>query len=124
MLPRKPNAPRLSTIIGTPNFGPHDDRTACEIDPSAVPMMMAVAACQRFRPRKATAMTPMNTVANSRFGDSQVQNIWIGLPCLSFKAMYSTPPGSMVATLSPYSPSRTGTCFSTSSTLCTGLPPF
>ena len=64
-------------------------------------MMMAVAACQRFKPRNATAMTPMNTVANSRFGESQVQNIWIGLPCLSFKAMYSTPPGSMVATFSP-----------------------
>jgi len=27
MLPRKPNAPRLSTIIGTPNFGPHEEST-------------------------------------------------------------------------------------------------
>jgi len=27
MLPRKPKAPRLSTIMGTPNLGPHDERT-------------------------------------------------------------------------------------------------
>ena len=101
MLPRKPNAPRLSTIIGTPNFGPHEESTACVMDPSAVPTMMAVAACHRFRPRKATAMTPMKTVENSRLGESHVQNIWIGLPCLSLSAMYSTPPGSTVATLSP-----------------------
>ena len=123
MLPRKPNAPRLVTIIGTPNFGPQEDRTPCDRAPRAVPMMMAVAACHRFRPRKATAMTPMKTVANSRLGESHVQNIWIGLPWRSFSAMYSTPPGSTVATLSPYSPSRTGTCFSTSSSVCTGHPP-
>src|SRR5487761_165562 len=80
MLPRKPKAPRLSTIIGTPNFGPHEDRMPCARDPRAVPTMMAVAACHRVRTRNATAMTPMNTVANSRFGESHVQNIWIGLP--------------------------------------------
>src|SRR5919108_1790529 len=37
--------------------------------------------------------------------------------------MYSTPPGSTVATLSPYSPSRIGTCFSTSWTDCIGASP-
>src|SRR5213076_1288819 len=38
MLPRKPNAPRLSTIMGTPNLGPQDDRTQWVSDPSALPM--------------------------------------------------------------------------------------
>src|ERR1700687_4257825 len=90
MLPRKPKGPRLMTIIGTPNFGPHDDRTPCERDPRAVPTLIPVADCHRFRPKKATAITPMKTVANSRFGESQVQKRSIGLPCLSRSAMYST----------------------------------
>ena len=71
------------------------------MDPSVVLMMMASAACYRFRPRNATAITPMKMVANSRFGESYVQNRSMGLPCLSLRAMYSTPPGSTVATLSP-----------------------
>ena len=100
-LPRKPNAPRLSTIMGTPNFGPHDERIQWVIDPSALPMRMASAVSQKLSPNTATPSTPTKTVANSRFGDSHVQKRSIGFPCRSFRAMYSTPPGSTVATLSP-----------------------
>src|SRR5919204_6086160 len=74
MLPRNPNGPRLSTIIGTPNLGPQDDTTACVSEPTAVPTMIAVAASQMLRPKRLMAMTPTKTVANSRFGDSHVQN--------------------------------------------------
>ena len=123
MLPRKPKAPRLSTIIGTPNFGPNDERAACVSDPRAVPTMIAIAVSPKLSPKTAIPRTPTKMVANSRFGESQVQNRSIGLPCLSLKAMYSTPPGSTVATASPYSPSLTGTCFSTSSAVCIALPP-
>jgi len=80
MLPRKPKAPRLSTIIGTPNFGPHDESTQWVSDPSALPTTIATAVCQKLRPKTATPRTPTKTVANSRFGDSHVQNRSIGLP--------------------------------------------
>ena len=73
MLPKKPNAPRLWTIMGTPNFGPHDERAACVSDPRAVPRMMATAVSQKLRPKMAMPSTPTKTVANSRFGESHVQ---------------------------------------------------
>src|SRR5213083_195970 len=37
MFPRNPNAPRLATIIGTPNLGPQDERIACVNDPGPEP---------------------------------------------------------------------------------------
>ena len=43
MLPRKPKAARLSTIMGTPNFGPHEETTAWVSEPRRLPMMIAVA---------------------------------------------------------------------------------
>ena len=58
MLPRKPKAPRLSTIIGTPNFGPHDERTQCVSEPSALPTTMATAVCQKLSPNTAMPRTP------------------------------------------------------------------
>ena len=54
-----------------------------------------------------TAITPTNTVANSILGDTQVKNSRIGLPWRSSSGMNSAPPGSIVAILSPYVPSRT-----------------
>jgi hypothetical protein len=45
-----------------------------------VPTMIAVAASHMLRPNRVIAMTPTNTVANSRLGESQVQKSWIGLP--------------------------------------------
>ena len=101
MLPRNPNAPRLSTIMGTPNFGPHEERTAWVSDPRAVPTTIATAVSQKLRPKTAMPSTPTNTVANSRFGESHVQKRSIGLPWRSLSDMYSTPPGSTVATFSP-----------------------
>src|SRR5438093_10234201 len=123
MLPRNPNAPRLSTIMGTPNFGPHDESTQCVSDPRALPRTMARNVSAKLRPNTATPSTPPQTVANSRFGESQVQKRSNGFPWRSRSEMYSTPPGSTVATLSPYSPSRTGTCCSTSWTDCIGASP-
>jgi len=101
ILPRKPKGPRLSTIIGTPNFGPQDERTACVSEPSRLPTTMAVAASHMLRPKSVIAMMPTKMVANSRFGESQVQKRSMGLPWRSRCGMYSTPPGSTVATLSP-----------------------
>ena len=46
-------------------------------------------------------------MANSRFGDSQVQSSWTGLPCRSPAATNSAPPGSTAMTFAPYSPGRT-----------------
>src|SRR2546430_6822568 len=101
ILPRNPNAPRLATIIGTPNFGPQDERIACVNDPRAEPISTAVAVCHRLRPNRVIAIVPTKIVANSRFGESHVQKRSIGFPWRSLRAMYSTPPGSTVATLSP-----------------------
>ena len=70
-------------------------------EPSAVPTSSASAACQKFRPKNATPMTPTKTVANSKFGEVQVQNSCSGLPCRSFSGMNSAPPGSTEATFSP-----------------------
>ena len=38
-------------------------------------------------------MTPTKMVANSMFGETQVQNSWSGLPCRSSSGMNSAPPG-------------------------------
>jgi len=46
-------------------------------------------------------MTPTNTVANSRFGDIQVQNSCNGRPCRSSSGMNPAPPGSTAATFAP-----------------------
>jgi len=43
-------------------------------EPSRVPRTIAATAWGRFRPKTATARTPTKTVANSKFGDVQVQN--------------------------------------------------
>jgi len=58
ILPRKPKAPRLSTIIGTPNFGPHEESTKCVAEPRALPTTMASAVCQKLSPNTATPRTP------------------------------------------------------------------
>src|SRR5215213_6209249 len=68
---------------------------------------MASTACQRVSLNATIARTPTNTVANSRFGDAQVQNRVSGRPCRSASGMYSAPPGSTATTRSPYWPSRT-----------------
>ena len=70
-------------------------------EPSPVPITMASTACQKFSPKMATPMTPTKTVANSKFGEVQVQNSWIGRPCRSSSGMNSAPPGSTAATLVP-----------------------
>ena len=62
---------------------------------------MASTACQKSSPKNATAMTPTNTVANSKFGEVQVQNSCSGLPCRSFSGMNSAPPGSTATTFVP-----------------------
>ncbi len=67
---------------------------------------MASTACQKVSWNATIARTPTNTVANSRFGDVQVQNRVSGRPCRSASGMYSAPPGSTATTRSPYSPSR------------------
>ena len=70
-------------------------------EPSPVPTTMASSACQKFSPKNATPITPTNTVANSKFGEVQVQNSCSGLPCRSFSGMNSAPPGSTAAILVP-----------------------
>lgn len=45
--------------------------------------------------------TPTNTVANSKFGEVQVQKRLSGRPCRSFNGMNSAPPGSTAAILVP-----------------------
>ena len=71
------------------------------IAPIPLPRMMASAAVQKPRPNTATASTPTKIVANSMFGEVQVQNSWIGRPCRSFSGMNSAPPGSTVMTWVP-----------------------
>ena len=51
-----------------------------------MPIRIASAAWQNDRPKKPVASTPRKTVANSRFGDSQVQSSCSGLPCRSERA--------------------------------------
>ena len=64
-------------------------------------MMIAAAACQNDNPKASTARIPTATVANSMFGEAQVQSSWIGLPWRSSTGITSTPPGSTATTLVP-----------------------
>src|SRR6478609_4888871 len=81
--PRKPNPRRLSTIWHWPVLGPQLDNTPWETAPSPVPRAIARTASQNVKPKNNTQMTPTKTVANSMFGDVQVQSSWIGRPCRS-----------------------------------------
>lgn len=58
-LPRKPKEKRPIAICGTPKRGPSRDRIPWVSDPSAVPSRSAAVACQKFRPKKRTEITPM-----------------------------------------------------------------
>src|SRR5689334_2028631 len=69
--------------------------------------MIAATACQNVCSNNSTEMTPTKIVANSRFGDIQVQNRFSGRPCRSFSGMKPAPPGSTATTRAPYVPSRT-----------------
>ena len=69
--------------------------------PIALPRMSASAAAQKLRPKSETASTPTKIVANSMFGEVQVQNSCSGRPCRSFSGMNSAPPGSTVMTWVP-----------------------
>ena len=69
--------------------------------PIALPRIRASAASQKPRPNPATASTPTKIVANSMFGEVQVQKSWIGLPCRSLSGMNSAPPGSTAMTCVP-----------------------
>ena len=79
------------------------------IEPSAVPMTIARNVAQKLRPKNTTPMKPTKTVANSMFGEVQVQNSCSGRPCRSLSGMNSAPPGSTAMTFSPYVPSLTST---------------
>src|SRR6202000_729350 len=92
--PQEPKPSRLSTICGTPNSGPSWDSRPWETPPSAVPITMARNDSQKLRPNAATPSTPTKIVANSMFGETQVQNKLSGLPCRSCSGMNSAPPGS------------------------------
>ena len=77
------------------------------IEPSAVPSTIARNVAQKLRPKNTTPMKPTKTVANSMFGEVQVQNSCNGRPCRSLSGMNSAPPGSTAMTFSPYVPSLT-----------------
>ncbi len=100
-LPHQPNGTRLSTICETPSLGPRALSTPCERAPSPVPSASASTAWPSVRPKAATASTPTKMVANSRFGDVQVQNSCEGRPCRSSTGMNPAPPGSTAATRVP-----------------------
>jgi len=69
--------------------------------PMALPSTSASAASQKPRPKPATPSTPTKIVANSMFGELQVQKSWSGRPCRSFSGMNSAPPGSTSSTRLP-----------------------
>ena len=100
MLPRVPKAVRLRTSCASPSRGPQVDRMPWVAPPSALPTTMAAIACQKPRPKKATAMTPTKTVANSRFGADQVASSCQGEPWRLEAGMASMPPGSTKDVLS------------------------
>ena len=79
MLPRKPKPIRDSTICGTPNSGPRAARKPIDSEPSPLPSTMASAAIQNDWPKNQTPMMPTKMVANSMFGDTQVQNCFSGV---------------------------------------------
>ncbi len=70
-------------------------------EPSAEPSTIASVAIQNDWPKNQTPMMPTKIVANSMFGDTQVQNCWSGLPWRSLSGMNSAPPGSTAATFEP-----------------------
>ncbi len=109
MLPQYPKPRRLSTICGTPYCGPLVDRMPWVTEPSRVPSTTARKVCQKLRPKNTTPMKPTKTVANSMFGEVQVQKSCKGRPCRSLSGMNSAPPGSTAMTFSPYVPSLTST---------------
>jgi len=62
-------------------------------------MTIAAIAGQKPSPKKATEMTPTNTVANSRFGADQVASNCHGDPWRREAGLASIPPGSTVVAL-------------------------
>src|SRR4029077_7845331 len=84
------------TISGTPNSGRGGASVPMDSEPSAEPSTTASVAIQKDWPKNQTPMMPTKMVANSMFGDTQVQNCCRGLPCRSESGMYSAPPGSIV----------------------------
>ena len=90
------------------------------MEPSVVPITIARNVAQKLRPKKTTPMKPTKTVANSMFGEVQVQKSCSGRPWRSLSGMNSAPPGSTAMTLSPYVPSLTST--SGSLTVVIGTP--
>src|SRR5215469_7744690 len=74
MLPRKPKPSRDRTIWGTPYNGPRAARKPMDTDPSPVPSTIASVVIQNERPKNQTPMIPTKMVANSMFGETQVQN--------------------------------------------------
>src|SRR3954453_13133407 len=102
MLSQKPNDTRDCTICGIPYLGRRPDSTAWKTDPTTVPSTSDSTAYQKLSPKTATVSTPTNAVANSKFGDIQVQKILAELPCRSSSGMNSAPSDSIAATASPY----------------------
>ena len=73
-LPTNPKPSRESTIIGTPARGPRAESGPSVSEPRAVPTTTPSAAPQKPRLKALTASTtPTKIVANSRFGEHQVQ---------------------------------------------------
>src|SRR3954452_8926338 len=101
MVTQNPNETRDCTSCGTPDRGPRPDSTAWKTDPTTVPSTSEATAFQKLSPKTATDSTPTNTVANSKFGDIQVQNTTVGRTCRASSGMNSAPPGSIAATASP-----------------------
>ena len=100
-LPQYPKPRRLSTICGTPKRGPWVDKRPWVMAPSPVPITMARTVDQKLMPKAHTPRKPTKIVANSMFGEVQVQKSWSGRPCRSLSGMNSAPPGSTAMTLSP-----------------------
>ena len=69
--------------------------------PSPVPSTMASTVDQKLMPKAQTPRKPTKIVANSMFGEVQVQKSWSGRPCRSLSGMNSAPPGSTAMTFSP-----------------------
>ena len=74
-----------------------------------MPSTIASTVAQKLRPKNDDREKPTKTVANSMFGEVQVQNSCSGRPCRSLSGMNSAPPGSTAMTFSPYVPSLTST---------------
>ena len=70
-------------------------------EPSALPSTIASVAIQNDWPKNQTPMMPTKMVANSMFGDTQVQNCCRACRAGRCSGMNSAPPGSTAATLDP-----------------------